>query len=338
MSAWVRNGVLMGADELAVELGGDPVALRREVGLDGSPLPDPDFPIPATAVVHFLERAAAVCACEAFGLLLSQKQDFSIFGPLWPLFRSASSVDEMLRDLAEFFPVHTQGALPTIEHTPDGAVLSYDLAAGVAQSRRQVIELGFGFVTTQLRRLRPNWRPAEVSFRHSPPAELKWHRRLLGQNLQFNADRNAILIDREMLAQPFGSDDANERSGLALKFGTARATIPGAVCTHAEIVVRGLLPFARCDLVAAARMMRMSPRTLQRRLGAEHTSFDQIVDKVRADMAVSYLRDSDLAVAAVAEILQFSETSALTRACRRWYGLAPMQVRRPRHEAAGGTP
>ena len=328
MSAWVRNGVLMGADELAAELGGDPAALRREVGLDGSPLHDPDFPIPAPAVVQFLEHAASVCACEAFGLLLSQKQDFSIFGPLWPFFRSASSVNEMLRDLAEFFPVHTQGALVAVEGTPDGAVLSYDLAAGVAQSRRQVIELGFGFVTNQLRRLRPNWRPSEVLFRHGPPAELYWHRRLLGQNLQFNADQNAIFIDHEMLSQPFGSDDANERSDLALKFGTARATLPGAFLTHAEIVVRGLLPFARCDLAAAARMMRMSPRTLQRRLGAEQTSFDQIVDKVRADMAVSYLRDSDLTVAAVAEILQFSETSALSRAFRRWYGLAPIQVRR----------
>ncbi|MGG6498203.1 UNVERIFIED_CONTAM: AraC family transcriptional regulator ligand-binding domain-containing protein, partial [Bacteroidetes bacterium 56_B9] len=77
MSAWVRNGVLMGVDELAAELGGDLAALRRDVGLDGAPAHDPDFPIPASAVVEFLERAAAACACEAFGLLLSQKQDFS---------------------------------------------------------------------------------------------------------------------------------------------------------------------------------------------------------------------------------------------------------------------
>ena len=328
MSAWVRNGVLMGADELVAELGGDLTALRREVGLDRSPLDDPDFPIPATAVVEFLERAASVCACEAFGLLLSQHQDFSIFGPLWPFFRSASTVGEMLHDLADFFPVHTQGALVAVEKTSDGAALRYDLAAGVAQSRRQVIELGFGFVATQLRRLRPNWQPSEVFFRHGPPAQLREHRRLLGQNLQFNADQNAILIDREMLSHAFGSDDANERDELAVKFGTARATLPGTFRTRAEIIVRGLLPFGRCDLAAAARMMRLSARTLQRRLAAEQTSFDQIVDKVRADLAVSYLRDSELTVAAVAEILQFSETSGLSRAFRRWYGLAPAQIRR----------
>ena len=136
MSAWVRNGVLMGADELVAELGGDLTALRREVGLE--PLDDPDFPIPALAVVEFLERAASVCACEAFGLLLSQKQDFSIFGPLWPFLRSASTVGEVLHDLAEFFPVHTQGALVVVEKTPDGAVLRYDLAAGVRTGQWQL--------------------------------------------------------------------------------------------------------------------------------------------------------------------------------------------------------
>jgi AraC-like DNA-binding protein len=318
----------MGADELVAELGGDLTALRREVGLDDCPPLEPDFPIPASAVVDFLERAASVCACEPFGLLLSQKQDFSIFGPLWPFFRSASTIREVLHDLAEFFPVHTQGALVAVEKTSEGAVLRYDLAAGVAQSRRQVIELGFGFVTTQFRRLRPNWRPSEVLFRHGPPAKLHEHRHLLGQNLQFNADQNAIFIDREVLSQAFGSDDTNERGELAVKFGTARATLPGTFPTRAEIVVRGPLPFARCDLGAAARLMRLSVRTLQRRLAAEQTTFDQIVDKVRADLAVSYLRDSQLTVAAVAEILQFSETSALSRAFRRWYGLAPAQMRR----------
>jgi hypothetical protein len=48
------------------------------------------------------------------------KQDFSIFGPLWPFFRSASTVGEVLHDLAEFFPVHTQGALVAVKKTPHG--------------------------------------------------------------------------------------------------------------------------------------------------------------------------------------------------------------------------
>ncbi len=326
MTAWVRSGVLAGADELIAELGGDPLALRHEAGLEAPS--DPDFPIPTAAGARFLEIAAAKCHCEALGLLLSQRQDFTIFGSLWPLFRSASTVREMLHDLVEFFPVHTQGALGAMERAPDGALLIYDLAAGVAQTHRQVIELGLGFMIGNLRRLQPNWRPGEVQLRHGPPTRLTWHRRILGENLQFNADRNAIFVDDEILSHSFGADAAANRSQLTARFGTAREMLPGAFRTRAEIVVRGLLPFTRCDLAAAARAMRLNPRTVQRRLSEEQTSFDQILDKVRADLSMSYLRDSELSVAAVAEILQFSETSALSRAFRRWYGMAPTQVRR----------
>lgn len=328
MSAWVRSGVLAGADELITELGCDAAALRLEAGLESAPMGDPDFPIPAAAVVRFLELAAVQGDCEAFGLLLSQKQDFTIFGPLWPLFRSASTVRELLEDVAAFFPVHTRGALAALETSPDGAVLVYDLAAGVAQARRQVIELGLGFVIGNLRRLLPNWRPEAVQLRHGPPQRLNLHRRILGDHLQFNADRNAIHIDAKILSQAFGSDVGTNRNELAARFNATRKTLPGEFHTRVEIVVRSLLPFARCDLEAAARMLRLNSRTLQRRLAAEQTNFDQILDKVRADLAMHYLRDSNLSVAAVAEILQFSETSALSRAFRRWYGMAPIQVRR----------
>lgn len=336
MSAWVRSGILAGVDELAAELGGDPIALRCEAGLDSAGPPDPDFPIPAAGVVRLLELAAVNCRCEAFGLMVSQRQDFAIFGPLWPLFRSASTVRDLLQDLVEFFPVHTQGALAAIEKTPDGVALIYDLAAGVASTHRQVIELGLGFVVGNLRRLQPNWRPLDVQFRHGPPKHLTQHRRILGENLHFNADRNAVFVDETLLSQAFGSDEATSRSELTAKFGAARQILPGAFRSRAEIVIRGLLPFTRCDLAAAAKMLRLSPRTMQRRLSDEQTSFDHTLDKVRADLAATYLCDSDLSVAAIAEILQFSETSALSRAFRRWYGVAPTEVRRRAPDAFDG--
>src|SRR3546814_12037691 len=67
----------------------------------------------------------------------------------------------------------------------------------------------------------------------------------------------------------------------------------------------------------------MSKRSLQRRLTAAGTSFDAIVDSVRSDLAYAYLQDSRLSVAQIAETLHFSETSALSRAVRRWYTVSP---------------
>ena len=96
---------------------------------------------------------------------------------------------------------------------------------------------------------------------------------------------------------------------------------------HTERLVRASLPSRLLAVAEAARLLKMSKRSLQRRLTSAGTSFDTIVDSVRSDLALAYLRDSRLTVAQVAEILRFSETSALSRAVRRWYGKTPRMLR-----------
>jgi AraC-like DNA-binding protein len=327
LQKWIRSGVLAGARELVGELGGDFGLLTKRAAISTNALQNPDAPIQVSAVVRLLEDAAASLNCEAFGLRLGQLQDLTLFGPLWSLFQSAETVGEMIHDLAVYFPLHTQGTLVFIESVPDGVIVTYDVAADIARSRRQVVELGFSVLIGELRRHDPKWRPQEVFLRHSPPKDAQWHRRLLGSGLTFNADRNAVFVDKAFLSIPTRSGNRKQHGKLATAFDKARKTLAGITHTRTEIVVRALMPFSPCDLATAARMMRTTPRTLQRRLAGEGTTFDRIVDAVRADLALSYINDSHLSVAEVAEVLQFSETSALTRAFRRWHGVSPRQAK-----------
>ena len=324
----VRSGVLAGATELLAELGGDPAIVRGTAGLTAKALQNPDTPIPATSVVLFLEAAARNCRCPAFGLHLAQRQQLALFGPLSGLFESAATIRELLVDLARYFPLHTQGALVALEAEGPDLVLTYELAAGVSEARRQVVELGLGIVIAQIRLHAPGWVPEAVWLRHAPPVDPREHRQRLGNAVTFNADRNGLLIDAATLAQPTLAGNAQRHGAIAAGFEQARRTLAGAVRTRAEIVIRALLPFAPCDLAATAATMRLSRRTLQRRLAADGISFEEIVDRVRADLALSYLSDSDLTAGQIAEILQLSQSSVLARACRRWYGKSPRELRR----------
>ena len=319
--------MLAGARELVCELGGDAKRIVQMVGLTDRALDNPDTPITASAVVHFLEAAAQDCECPAFGLRLAERQHLSLFGPLSPLFESAVTIREWLVDLAVWFPLHTQGALVALEGLGDDLVLTYELAAGVGEARRQVVELGFGVIACQIRQHCPQWMPEAAWLRHAPPNDPREHHKRLCQRIDFNADRNAMLIDSATLALPTQTGNRERHSDIAASLEHARDSQPGEIRTRTEIVVRALLPFAPCDLAATAAMMRLSRRTLQRRLAADGTGLEDIVDRVRADLALSYLRDSDLAVGQIAEILQFSETSALSRACRRWFAASPREVR-----------
>ena len=316
MAEWVRSGALQGAQELIRELGGDPRALAREAAVDPAAFRDPDFPVRIDAFIGFLEAAARRCDCPTFGLRLSSRQELTLFGPLWPQLNASGTFGELLQRLAQVFPQHTQGALISLEADEDGLWIVYDLATGAGASQRQTVELGFGIAVNECRRMNPGWRPRSVSFRHAAPWDLALHHRVFGGGIDFDADRNALFVDADALRRPLAR--VSETVATATTADPVR--LSRAVTNRAEIAVRALLPFGDCDLADVAAALGLTGRTLQRRLSEEGHSFVDIRDRVRADLALYYVRDSRLSAAAIAEILQFSETSALSRAYRRWHG------------------
>jgi AraC-like DNA-binding protein len=78
----------------------------------------------------------------------------------------------------------------------------------------------------------------------------------------------------------------------------------------------------------------MSERTLQRRLEEEDTSFVQLLDDTRRELAEQYLGRLNLSLAQAAYLLGFADQSSFFRACRRWFDLSPGQYRSQLHRHA----
>jgi AraC-like DNA-binding protein len=81
------------------------------------------------------------------------------------------------------------------------------------------------------------------------------------------------------------------------------------------------------SLAALAAARNVAPRSLMRHLREAGTSYRRIVEEVRADLAMEYLRDTRLPLAVIAERLGFSDTSNFSRAFRSWYGRSPGSCR-----------
>jgi AraC-like DNA-binding protein len=81
----------------------------------------------------------------------------------------------------------------------------------------------------------------------------------------------------------------------------------------------------------------MSPRTLQRRLAGERTSYQALVREVREDLARAYLAESRLAISEIAFVLSFSDVSTFHRAFRRWTRQTPLAYRRRAGTARGAA-
>lgn len=328
MTKWVSCAALLGAPDLVAELGGDWDGLLAESGLPAGLSPTSAQLIEIAGLARFLTLAADRLECESFGLRLSHYQGFSVLGPLASLLGSANTIGELLHDLAAYFPVFTVGALVALVESPDGIEVNYELAAGNGLAHRHITELGFGVLVKEIRRHLPGWAPQYVTLRHAPPANRRYHAQLLGPTIYSNADRNTIFIARAELAKPTCEGSVLLHGELAARYDAIRKSTPGAIAANVENLVRAFLPHATMDLAKTASLLRMSRRTLQRRLEQEGTSLARIVDAVRADLALSYLQESRLSVTQIAELLQFSETSALSRAVVRWYGQSPRALKR----------
>lgn len=81
----------------------------------------------------------------------------------------------------------------------------------------------------------------------------------------------------------------------------------------------------RIEQVAAH--MNMSARNLQRKLADEGTSLAFIVDEIRQSEAQRRLKQNQDSLTAIALDLGFSDASAFSRACKRWFGKSPSDIR-----------
>lgn len=88
-----------------------------------------------------------------------------------------------------------------------------------------------------------------------------------------------------------------------------------------------LLAEGEANADAACRALKLSRRTLQRRLRAEKTSFQKVLHEVRAVLAVNYLSDARLKSLEVAMLLGYSNISSFTTAFKSWYDMPPAEYR-----------
>src|SRR5690606_24299371 len=91
--------------------------------------------------------------------------------------------------------------------------------------------------------------------------------------------------------------------------------------------IRGLIgrdfskPMPDFDWIA--QELHTSPQTLRRRLKQESTSFQEIKDLLRRDMAIYYLSHQELPINDIAERVGFTEPSTFHRAFKKWTGVTP---------------
>jgi len=93
-------------------------------------------------------------------------------------------------------------------------------------------------------------------------------------------------------------------------------------------VMLKLIPEGGATLPRVAAELHCSTRTVQRRLGTVDLGYQQLLDRLREQLACRYLRQTSLTLSELALLLGYSDQSAFSRAFRSWAGVTPGRFRK----------
>ncbi len=143
--------------------------------------------------------------------------------------------------------------------------------------------------------------------------------------VRFAARRNTIVFREADLDRPFVTHNADLLAAVApqLEAELAQSLASKAITEQVKGILKRLLAGRRPGIGDVAKELRLSSRTLQRRLTEAGASFQQLTQEARRELARHYLRNSSLELNQTAYLLGYGDAHSFFRAFHDWEGTSP---------------
>lgn len=323
MSSWVRGMVL------AIEQEGlDGRALFAELGLDHAALDDPDARFPQDDMSRLWQLAVQRSGNPAIALNIAR-----VHTPAFPVLgyalMSSRNLGEGFERLERYQRIIAEGADLSFRRQPDGCLLSLRVHGDRLQPPRQSAECSLASLIALVRWITGKpIRPLEVRLAGEAPQDARPYAALFEAPLMFAQPQCAMLFSHADMSAALPTANA-ELARLHDRFaGDYLARFESSRFSHqTRQVLCRLLPQGEPRREAVAEALHLSERTLQRRLQEEGSSYQQLLDDTRRELAQQYLAAPQMTLLEIAYLLGFAEPSNFFRAFRRWFGVTPGEYR-----------
>ena len=233
--------------------------------------------------------------------------------PAAPLSPTATLADALGR-LAALSGWADPRARFTFELAETGGVLAFHVAGAPAglgrHGNEHILVAALALARTLTGR---DLLPRRAWLANAEPTDASAIRTALGcADIIFGAGDSGLVLDADALAAP-----------VVIALPELPANAPLDLVAALRERLKPTLRVGVTPVGAMARALALSTRTLQRRLGELGTSYGDVLDDLRRDLARIRLEQRDLSVAAAARQLGYSDSRAFIRAFRRWTGATP---------------
>ncbi|EED34607.1 transcriptional regulator, AraC family [Luminiphilus syltensis NOR5-1B] len=313
-----------------MDRGVNPDSVFEPCGVDLPRGEDQDMPIPVAKVARLFRRASAETNNPVMGLSMGKAFHYESSSLLIIAMLSAENVREGLRFLAKYDRYFDSGI--TAEFSPEKvpAEFSPNLLQDSSEDVAQINEYLVAFlVQTLFTATRTPMPLLEVAFSHPPPEDASPHAEFFKTQVRFGAKANGIKFHPGYLDEPFLSRNKLLFTILSraidsyFSLGSDGNGFVDTVCREIMVDTGNF----NSDAAVIADRLRMSPRTLRRRLADEGHTFRDAKRQAREQRAKYLLVNSNFSLSEIAFELGYSELSAFSRAFRAWTGEAPQAYR-----------
>ncbi|WP_310620054.1 AraC family transcriptional regulator [Flexibacterium corallicola] len=171
--------------------------------------------------------------------------------------------------------------------------------------------------------------PSKVSLSYSDPGYGQLYKKTFGCPVEFNRPTNTIIYDREVLGLPtLQGNPVSEAMAVKLcdKHLEDHGTTESVVMKVRRELIAHPSKFPSEEIIADK--LQIHSRSLRRHLQSNGTSYQQILDSVREQLAKEYLQCTKMPMEEIAGLIGYSDTSNFRRAFKRWTQIAPSDFRK----------
>lgn len=317
--------------------GCDPAALLLDYGLDTIRLAEPQGRLSIPRYMRLGHAAIQLTGDPALGLQMGRHARLDHFGLAGVTAAQAPTVREAARTLTRFellYARNCRGQSSFHEDAQGGWMRFYSISPYNAYNRFVVDSILAGWHSQLSSLCQQSLSVEKVQIEFPPPPYADRYSELFGCPVEFNAELNQLRLSHSALAQKGLHHSPHTWREL---LNLCERELEQLTRTHSlqeriSLILGPLLHGREPDLQAIARQLQLPTWTLRRKLAEEGTQFRTILNETRRDLAMAYIRDTELSFGEIAYLLGFSSAEAFQRAFKRWSRQTPGEFRRERRQ------
>jgi AraC-like DNA-binding protein len=313
-------------------------AVFAEIGMDPNLLEGGYSRYSQEQISQLWRKAIQLSGDGDFGLAVAAEIRPSTFHVVGYAMSCSATLNRALQRFALYCRLISDSATATITESGDTTAIEFLFDTGGDPLISQTIDTVLAGTLSFARWIiGDHLQPLEVRFQHSEPTDDAAYRAFFQAPMRYGAGQNCLIFRKADLERPILAADeelASILDSVANRYLEQRMS--GRMAVRVRDLLISHLPSGMVSKIDVARMMNLTERTLLRRLKSEGTTFVDVLNGVRQELAFQYLQRPNVTIGDVAFMLGFSDENTFSRAFKRWTGrrpslVAPKKARRADH-------